>query len=101
MADFAEIYSQGLTEEETESIVEKAASDIVRRGLVTPAIIMLESFKPLAGVMGQASVAFAPFALPLVGFDRYADLSRLISQRGNVERLLQRIEEKNAASKES
>ena len=92
MADFAEVYTQPLTEEETENIVEKTASEIVRRGLQTPAILFLEMHKPLSGVMGHASVAFAPFALPFVGFDRYADLSRLISSRENVERLLQRIE---------
>ena len=101
MADFAEIYSQELTEEETEAIVDRVASEIVRRGLQTPAILMLEAHKPLAGVIGQASVVMAPFALPFVGFDRYTDLSRLISKRENIERLLTRIEELNAATKES
>jgi hypothetical protein len=87
-----------MTEEEIETVVERVASDIVRRGLQTPAILLLESHKPLAGVIGHASVIFAPLALPLVGFDRYTDLSRLISRRENVERLLRRIEALSAAA---
>ena len=100
MADYAEIYSQGLTEEETEAAIDRVAQDIVRRNLVTPAILLLEGHKPLAGVIGAASVVFAPFAIPFVGFDRYADVSRLLSQRENVERLIQRIEALNAGSQQ-
>jgi hypothetical protein len=93
LADFADIYSDPLTEEETEKAVDEVASDIVRRGLVTPAILLLESHKPLAGFIGHASVVFAPFALPFVGFDRYAGISRLLSKPGNVEQLIRRIED--------
>lgn len=97
MADFHELYADGLTEEETEALVDKVAKDIVKRGLQVPAIMMLELHKPLSSVMSQAAVAFAPFAMPFVGFDKYADYTRLASKRENVERLLLRIEALNAA----
>jgi len=92
LADFAQLYSEEMTEAETEALVERIATDIVRRGLQTPAILLLETHKPLAGILSQAAVVVAPFAMPLVGFDLYADISRLVKRRENIERVLQRIE---------
>ena len=41
----------------------------------------------------HAALAFAPFLVPLFGFDFVNDYSRLITKRDHVERLIQRIEE--------
>lgn len=98
MADFAQIYSEPLTEEQIEQTVDKIASDIVRRGLQTPAILLLETHKPLGGLLSQAAVAAAPFALPFVGFDLYADISRLIARPENIERVIRRIEQLSAGA---
>lgn len=92
MAGHTEVWEKDLTEEETEALVEKAAREVHRRGLATPAILMLEMHKPLAGVLGHASVVAAPFAVPFLGFDVFHNYRRLFSNRENIERLLRRIE---------
>jgi hypothetical protein len=87
------MWSTDLTDEETDALVLKAANEIVRRKLETPAILFLEMNKPLANVGANAALMFAPFAVPLLGFDFVNDYSRLFSKRENVEKLLLKIEE--------
>ncbi|MDR3689427.1 MAG: hypothetical protein P4L46_08615 [Fimbriimonas sp.] len=87
------MWATDLTEEETEALIQKAADEIVKRGLHTPAILFLEMHKPLANVGANAALMFAPFAVPFLGFDFVNNYSRLFTKRENVERLITRIEE--------
>jgi uncharacterized protein (DUF1778 family) len=87
-----EFWQTELTEEETEALIEKAANEISRRNLQTPVILALEMHKPLANVGGQAAIVFAPFMVPILGFDFVNDYSRLLSNKENVERLIRRLE---------
>jgi len=87
------MWSTELTDEETEALVAKAANEIIRRKMQTPAILFLEMNKPLANVGANAALMFAPFAVPFFGFDLVNDYSRLFSKRENVEKLLLKIEE--------
>ena len=87
-----DLWKDELTEEETEQLIEKAASEIERRKLEVPAVLMLECHKPLAFVGSQTSLMMAPFIAPFLGFDFVNNYSRLFAKRENVERLLQRIE---------
>jgi len=97
----ADALGQELTEEEAQKLVEKASEEICRRGLQTPAIMMLEMHKPLAGIFGHASVVAAPFAVPFFGFDSYHNYSRLFSTRDGIERLIRQIEESCRAPKKA
>ena len=90
------MWSTELTDEETEALVQKAATEIVRRKMQTPAILFLEMNKPLANVGANSALVLAPFAVPFFGFDFVNDYSRLFSKRENVELLLQRIEQLSA-----
>jgi hypothetical protein len=87
-----DLWKTELTEEETEKLIEDAAHEIERRKLEVPAVLMLESHKPLAFVGSQTAIMFAPFIAPILGFDFLNNYSRLFSKRENIERLLQRIE---------
>ena len=88
-----DLWDKDLTEDETEALIERAAFEVRRRGMVVPAIIALEMHKPLAYISANASVAMAPFLVPILGFDFVNNYSRLISKRENVERLLKKLEE--------
>ncbi len=81
-----------LSPERQKELIDKIAKYIVDYRMETPAILFLESVKPLAFVGGQlATFYLAPF-LPLVG--RWGEEAiALLQSRENVERLLQRIEE--------
>ncbi|NUL82715.1 MAG: hypothetical protein HUU60_08355 [Armatimonadetes bacterium] len=82
-----------LTDEQTEEMVEGIAQNVVKRGLSAPAIMFLEMNKPVAPLASHAAIAFSPFVVPFLGFDRVDRYSQFFNSRGNVERLLQRIEE--------
>jgi hypothetical protein len=90
MFDF---WDKELTEEETEALLDKAAYEIRRRKLNGPAVLALELNKPLSNVGAHAALAFAPFLVPMFGFNFVNDYSRLLSKRDNIERLLQKLEE--------
>ena len=89
MYDF---WKDDLTLEEEDALIEKAASEIERRKLEVPAVVLLETHKPLAFVGSQSAIAFAPFIAPFLGFDFVNNYSRLFSKRENIEKLLDRIE---------
>ncbi len=82
-----------LTDEERDRFIDKIATNVVKRGLETPAIIFLEMHKPVSFFASQGLVVFSPFMAPFVGFDNVQLASRLLDKRENVERLIQRIEE--------
>ena len=89
-----DLWKSELTEEECDSLVDKAAYEIKRRKLEAPAILMLETHKPLANVGGHVAIMFAPFVAPFVGFDKMNDFTRLLSSPRNIEKLLARLERK-------
>lgn len=93
-----DLWKEPLTDEERDALLDKAAHEIGRRKLNTPAILFLEMHKPLAYVGSHAMVAFSPFIIPFVGFDILNDYSRLLADRGNVERLIQRLEQGGSAA---
>ena len=87
------MWDQALTEEEKENLLQKVAKEITRRKLETPAILFLEMHKPLAGVVGHAAIAFSPFIMPFLGFKSVDEYSQFFSDRQNVERLIQALEQ--------
>ncbi len=96
MFDF---WESDLTEEETEDLVVKAAKEIRRRGMVTPAVLALEMFRPLSFIGANQAMMHAPFLVPILGYDAVHDYSRLFKNRENVERLLQEIERQESEAK--
>lgn len=94
------LWENELTEEETEALIQKAVEEIRRRKLEVPATVMLEMHKPLANVGGHAAIVFAPFTVPFLGFDFVNNYSRLLSKRESIERLLDRLAQKDEAGPE-
>ena len=89
MLDF---WETDLTEDETDAMLNKVASEVKKRRLEVPVVMALEMHKPLARVAGNAGVVFAPFLVPFLGFQNVNDYSRLFNCPEIVERLIQRIE---------
>ncbi len=61
-----------------------------------PAILFLESVKPLNYIGSQMLVFFEPFVQTLFTVKDYNEFVRMMEERENVERLLQRIEKLDA-----
>ncbi len=87
-----EIWDSELTEEETSALLRKAADQIIKRNMITPAILALEMHKPVAHVGSSSAVVLAPFIVPFLGFDTFNDYSRLFSKSKNFERLIVLLE---------
>jgi hypothetical protein len=82
-----------LSEQETKQVIEEIAGLVVKRGLITPAIMFLEMHKPLSFVAGQGLIVAMPFLAPFLGADKVGRYSRFLNTRENIERLIQRIED--------
>lgn len=76
-----------------DELIDAIARRIVGCGMEVPAVFFLEMNKPLAFITGQALLVGAGIFAPFVGLDRWNDFCQLMSERVNVERLIQRIEQ--------
>lgn len=85
-------WSEDISEEEATSKLKKLAFEIKKRKLEVPAILLFESHKPLSFVGGQATTFFAPFLVPILGYQNVRDYARLLNRRDSIERLLQYLE---------
>ena len=74
-------------------LLEQLAQGIVARKLEVPACIFLEMHLPLTALLHTSTLLFQPLLSPLFGAERLTMLSRILAERKNVERLLQRINE--------
>ena len=81
---------------ERSEILDRFARKVVERRLSAPAILFLESTKPLSFLGNQAMVFFQPIVQSIFTFKSYDDIMLLLEDRENVECLLRRIEELEA-----
>src|SRR5436309_11873197 len=80
-----------------EEIIDRLAAKVVEWQMSVPAVLFLESMKPLNYVGSQLLVFFAPIVNSLFTIKDYDDFVKLMEERGNVEILLERIEAREAA----
>lgn len=94
MFSFKNIENQPLeiTEERKKELIEKIAKKVVDMRLTVPAIVFLESMKPLSFIGSQAMVFFEPFFKSIFSFKEYDEIASMLEERENVERLLCEIE---------
>ncbi|MDP3024981.1 MAG: hypothetical protein Q8O10_05550 [candidate division Zixibacteria bacterium] len=86
---------KGLTPEQQE-ILDKIAKKVVLWKMSTPAILFLESVKPLNYIGSQMMVFFEPFVQTLFSWKDYDEFRKIMEERENVERLIQAIEKFDA-----
>ena len=85
-------------------LVDALAERVVRRGLSTPAILFLESVRPMNFLASQALTFFAPLAavaLPVASQGELATLGRLLERRDSIEQIVRAIEERDAIATRS
>jgi len=79
-----------------EEILDKISRKVVQWKMAVPAIMFLESVKPLSYIGSQVMVFFEPFVHALFSIPAYNEFQQMMEKRENVERLLQRIEKFDA-----
>ena len=87
---FKEWY-EPMADEERDALLEKLANIIIKRKLEAPAVLFLESHRPLSFIGSQAGIAFSPFLVPFLGYDNVKDYARLMQDRTNIDRLIDLI----------
>ena len=80
-----------LTEKQSE-ILDKLAQKVVGFRMTVPAIMFLETVKPLSYVSSQTMVFFEPMVKAVFNVAEYDEIRILMEDRRNVEELLLRIE---------
>lgn len=83
-----------VTPERRDILLQKVVDFIARYGLYTPATFFLTMGTPLAFLGSQAMFFFAPIAGLFVDEDNFEEYAHLLSDRKNVEILLNMIEER-------
>ena len=87
-----------IPEDEQHALLEKLAQWIVRRSLTAPAIIFLETCKPLNFLGSQFLIAFSPFIQAVFKGDEYHKFALVLEKDANVELLIELIEGNNGQS---
>ena len=81
-----------IPESEQQELLENLAQWIVRRSLTAPAILIIETGKPLNFLGSQILIALSPFVQAFFKGDKYHKLALILEKDENVELLLQYIE---------
>ena len=85
-----------MTEEITEddrALIAKLSDWLVERRLETPAVLFLESVRPLSFVGAQGMYFLEPFARAIFNVKDYERLARMLERRENLELLVRAIED--------
>ena len=78
--------------EEELAVLEKVAKKVVDKSMTVPAIVFLESVKPLNYVGSQAMVFFEPIVQSLFNLKDYDAFRSALEKRQSIEIMIQKIE---------
>lgn len=84
--------------EEEQAVIEKLARKTVEKRMSVPAIMFLESVKPLNFIGAQTMVFFEPVIQAVFNFRDYNTLREALEKRETIEILIQRIEAHDAVA---
>ena len=87
----------GITPEET-ALADRIARFVVRRRMVAPALMVLESGRPLNFLGSQLLAFFGPFATLVFKGEEYDQFTCFLEKRGSIPFLIDRIVEEDEAS---
>ena len=82
-----------IPEDEQRALLEKLAQWVVNRNLTTPAILFLETGKPLNFLGSQLLIAFSPFIQAFFKGEQYQKVALILEKDENVELLIELIEQ--------
>lgn len=83
---------------EEDAVLEKLAQKVIQWHMSVPAILFLESMKPLNFIGAQAMVFFEPIVQSVFTIKDYNTLRVALERRESIENLLQKIETQDAIS---
>ncbi len=82
--------------EEHREAMDRFAAKVVDWRMTAPAIMFLESSKPLSFLGNQALIFFEPIVQSIFSFKSYDEVAEILEDRENIDYLLCKIEEMDA-----
>lgn len=86
---------------EDAALIDRLAARVVELRLEVPAVLALETGKPLSLLAGQTMTFFEPLVQAMFGFAEYRRFAALIERREAIEALIQSIETKAESARVS
>lgn len=86
---------EDIPQERKQALIEKLAQEIVDRRLAVPAIMLLETVKPLSFLGSQALIFIEPIVQSIFSFKSYREFTLMMENRENIELLMQEIEQRD------
>ena len=77
---------------EDEALLDRLAARVVQLHMEVPAILALETSKPMTVIASQTLIFFEPMIQALFRFSEYRRFTALVERRDVMESLIQRIE---------
>ena len=90
--NFVPVSASEISSDRKKEIISKIAKNIVLRGLTAPAIMFLESVKPMNFLGSQVMVFFEPIILTFFNINEYREASLMFEERDTIEKLINEIE---------
>ena len=84
--------------EEEQKVLEKLARKTVEKGMTVPAIVFLESVKPLNFIGSQVLIFFEPIVQTVFNFKDYNTFRCALEKRESIEYIITKIEEFDAVA---
>ncbi len=79
--------------EQAKKLIDKIAKFIVERKMAAPAIMTIESLRPLSRIGGQLMHFLAPFAEIIFNPKQYQELAIMLEDQKNIKLLLDKIDQ--------
>jgi hypothetical protein len=86
---------------EDSALLDRLAERVIELRLEVPAILTIESGKPLSLIAGQAMLFFEPLVQSIFKLSDYGRYASLIERREALDELVRRIESRADAARES
>jgi len=85
------MFAESVSGADYSELIKEVAGVIVRRRMAVPAILFIESAKPINRIAGQAILVLSPFIGLFVSYEKVEQFCDMLQDRNNVEKLLNEI----------
>ncbi|RLD12107.1 MAG: hypothetical protein DRI44_01850 [Chlamydiae bacterium] len=76
-------------------LINKIAESIVRRRMAVPAVLLIESCKPINRIASQFMIVISPLLALFVSYEQIDSFCDMLQDKNCVEKLLREIKHKN------
>ena len=88
-------FAAPVSEQDHTELIKKIAETVAKRKMTVPAVLLIESCKPLNRLASQFVLVISPLLALFVSYEQINAFSDLLQDRNSIEKLLAEIEKTN------